>query len=125
MISQKVNLDSYDSKIYLENAKNNNPVNRGKSIAIRPKYREQYDLDANKYTNSKYFKNYSTLGTNKNDDFKMTDHVKLYDPKSFSSTLMKFKIKRDVSPKVGQNDKSGSYSPLRDQYLKRIQCINN
>ena len=101
--SIKVTQDSFDSKHYKENSQNNSPVLRGMNLAMRPKYHERYDLSENKFTNIKYFKNYSTLGTNEYDDFRMTDHVSLHNPKSFDTTITKFKIKRDVSPKVGQS----------------------
>lgn len=73
----------------------------------------RYSFNDAKYVNIKYLKNFSTLGTNQYDDFKVEDRSKVYDPSQFDTTFSKLKFKTDVSPKVGQKASNDSFYRVR------------
>ena len=67
--SNKVTNSSFDQKEYNENVKNNNSIAKGNEIALRLNYIGKEDLNKSTHMNTKYLKNYSTLGTEENDGF--------------------------------------------------------
>lgn len=101
--SNKVTNSSFDQKEYNENAKNNNPIAKGNEIALRLNYINKEDVNKSTFMNTKYLKNYSTLGTEENDGFSQSKSLALLDPRSVVEIMSKNPNKKEVSAKVGNN----------------------
>lgn len=87
--SQKVTTNVFSQSVYNDGAKNNNPVAKGMEIATRLNYMERDELNKSAFMNTKYLKNYSTLGSDPRDGFSKSKNTVLYDPKSVSGMYLK------------------------------------
>ena len=109
----KVNNSSFDKSVYKENLKKQDPISHGKEIAQRLNYMNREDLNKSAFMNTKYLKNFSTIGGGSS-PLKSTYQRNsiLNDAKSMTNFYKNSRKNTEVSSKVGQNFKVSFKFPI-------------
>jgi hypothetical protein len=149
-VSTKVNNMNFASRHYKSNVGNNDPMSTDNQIAERMRimYREKLNnstiekpghLQKTVFLNTKYLKNYSTIGDSET-MYNLKTHV-LDDPRSMTNFFKNKAKKPEISLKVGNNSVSfffhfwyhflqqdnilpQVYSPKKEKYQKNVQYVS-